>query len=35
MASHARYIEPILWPMRVNLGHVASSTRFRDWRKTK
>lgn len=35
IASHARYIEPMLCPRRVKRGHVESSTRFRDCRYTK
>ena len=35
MASHTRYIEPMLCPKRVNRGQVESSTRYRDSRNTK
>jgi len=34
-ASHARYIDPRLCPSRVNMGHVVSSTRYLELRKTK
>jgi len=34
-ASHARYIDPRLCPRRVNIGHVASSTRYLEFRNTK
>ena len=34
-ASHARYIDPRLCPSRVNAGHVASSTRYLEFRNTK
>ena len=33
-ASHARYIDPRLCP-GVNIGHVASSTRYLEFRNTK
>lgn len=35
MASHARTIEPKLWPRSVNRRHVESSTSLRLWRNTK
>jgi hypothetical protein len=35
MASHARYMEPRLCPIRVNRGHALSSTNLLDSRKTK
>ena len=34
-ASHARYIDPRLCPSKVNIGHVASSTRYLEFRNTK
>ena len=34
-ASHARHIDPRLWPRRVNIGHVESSTRYLEFRNTK
>jgi hypothetical protein len=34
-ASHARYIDPRLCPRRVNIGHVASSTRYLEFKNTK
>ena len=33
-ASQARYIDPRLCPRRVNMGHVASSTRYLEFRNT-
>ncbi len=35
MASQARYIDPMLWPKRVNRGQDESSTNLREARKTK
>jgi len=34
-ASHARYIDPMLCPRRVNIGHVVFSTRYPEFRNTK